>query len=453
MEFADITNGDAPPLVKVLSAEPDEIVVVVGPRVPCGRDEKKCQKSVVRYRFQRSDLTNAELAGRSVVRDVAVPSGDSYVRVEWYSDSGDANSGSDKYFDNRVWDFGAFTSPIFVQGPAPTPALRSAQAAGVTTTTQVVVVDMYGRPVSGAQVVFEDVDLTGSVTTSTVNTQTTDAAGTVAALLFDGDHLATVTKAGCTGPGNLVPVVSPAFNVPVDAPVPVVLDCKDPDRTKPSVSTLSGPLEITPSNTATFTFTASDNSGKVRTGCMLDQVDLDEFAVESCTSPITFENVGGGQHTFSVISIDPNGNASTVSSRTFFVTTQATAPPLYRARQVPQGNGNAAPNVVVERNVARGGLGDADPDGDGWAVLGETQSANERGYLEAFEVSSTGTPTIIIDLNKPPQGARCYAATVNLAKVTAGNRRISITQDPTAHPDCLPDSKSDATPVNGPVYR
>lgn len=136
---------------------------------------------------------------------------------------------------------------------------------------------------------------------------------------------------------------------------------------------------------ATFTFQASDDSGKARTGCLLDEVDVDDLAIDGCTSPVTYTGFGPGQHTFQVVGVDPNGNLSPVATRTFVVATPSTPPPLYRARQLPHGKVAAAPNIVIERNVARAGLGDADPDGDGWAELGRTQSANQRGYLDALE--------------------------------------------------------------------
>ncbi len=305
----------------------------------------------------------------------------------------------------------------------------------------------------GAQVTIRSIDLDGHSSPTSFSALATDVSGRVAPLLNEGDHYASVTRAGCGSARRPVPVQTEVFNVPVDEEVTVVLDCNDPDRTKPSVQITGGPEGVVNSSDATFTFSAADNSGVVRTGCLLDQVDLDEFALESCRSPMTYESVGGGQHTFQVVAVDPNGNLSVVATRTFFVATPNTVAPLYRARQVPQGNGSAAPNVVIERNVVRAGLNDADPDGDGWAVVGETQSANERGYLDAFEISPSGAPTVIVDYDKPPGGARCYSATADLSRVTGAKRRLVIVADPVVHPDCFPDAKSDAFPAAGPVYR
>lgn len=479
LTFDDIRNGAMPRDPKVANAVPDEVVIVVGPRTPCGRDDKKCQKNVVRTRILRGDLTEAELAERSFTREVTVPGGDSYVRVEWYSDTGDANKGNDKYFDKKVWDFGALTSPIFVERPAsaasartsaaapqgpstepgrapeqaPRAVARQTRSAAAAAATPVLVVDLYGRPLADAQVSAFAVDLAGHTSSTAFNNVRTGADGRAVLQLDDGDHFVTVTRSGCTGAGTPAAARTPVFNVPVDDPVAVLLDCKDPDTESPTVRVTGGPEGVVSSIDATFTFEASDGSGKVRTGCLLDQVDMDELAIDSCTSPMTYEGVGAGQHTFQVVAVDPNGNLSPVATRTFFVTTPVTPPPLYRARQTAQGNGAAAPNVVVERNVALAGLNDSDPDRDGWAELGRTQSANERGHLEAFELSSTGAPTIVVDYDKPPDGRWCYSATVDITRVTSAERRLIPLSDPVAHPDCFADGASDAFPAGGPLYR
>lgn len=480
LTFENITNGVAPPDPRISDAEPDEVVIVTAPRTPCGRDDKKCQKTVVRRRIPRSELSADELSSRSFSREVTVPDGDSYVRVEWYSDAGDPNGGNDKYFDEKVWDFGALTSPIYVESaPAASASLRSlaagparplepgqrpeeapvsaarqsGSAAAAPSSTAVQVLDLYGRPLPGAHVSAFAVDLAGRTTATAFNGVATGADGRVDLGLDEGDHYVTVSRRGCTDTGKLSPARTPVFNVPTDEPVTVILDCNDPDKALPSVRVTGGPEGVVSSFDATFSFEAADNSGKVRTGCMLDQVDMDELAIEACTSPITYESVGGGQHTFQVVAVDPNGNVSTVAIRTFFVETPTTPAPLYRARQVPQGNGVAAPNIVIERNVARAGLNDADPDGDGWAVLGATQGANERGYLEAFDLSPAGAPTIIVDTHKAHGDSRCYSATVDLSRVTGRARRITILADPVTSPDCYADGKSDAFPVDGPLYR
>lgn len=80
----------------------------------------------------------------------------------------------------------------------------------------------------------------------------------------------------------------------------------------------------------------------------------------------------------------------------------------------------------------------------------KTQTANERDYLDDFERSTTGAPTIIVDSNRPPGGARCYTATTDLSKVT-GSRRIFILAPALSHPSCFPDSICDAFPATWPV--
>ncbi len=62
----------------------------------------------------------------------------------------------------------------------------------------------------------------------------------------------------------------------------------------------------------------------------------------------------------------------------------STSEPLYRAR-------NVGARIVIERNVELAGLGDIDPDGDGWAVVGRTNGAGDNGVLANFFVED-GVP-------------------------------------------------------------
>lgn len=77
--------------------------------------------------------------------------------------------------------------------------------------------------------------------------------------------------------------------------------------------------------------------------------------------------------------------------------------PLYRARQQGQ-------RVLIERNVALAGLGDWDPDGDGWALVGRTNGAGDNGTLTGFFVDD-GIPYAIVFNRSNNKGDRCIQLT------------------------------------------
>lgn len=95
---------------------------------------------------------------------------------------------------------------------------------------------------------------------------------------------------------------------------------------------------------------------------------------------------------------------------------------IYRARQV-------GGNVWIERNIAEAGLGDVDGDPvDGWALVGRTNGANERGELRGF-FEQGGVPYAIVFNGKL---GRCILVTpASLDPVGPGNGRTTVVaQDP-----------------------
>ncbi len=144
---------------------------------------------------------------------------------------------------------------------------------------------------------------------------------------------------------------------------------------------------------------------------------------------------------------DAAGNVASPISATFSM------PPLYRARQVRSGNGNAVPRVYVERNVAVAGLNDYDPDGDGWALVGQTNGGQANGYLDNILIDGSGRPLVVVDFNNNT-GTRCYTATPDLTPVKSGpNRTFGRQNDPANNaPGCIANNASNATPPGGPMY-
>gem|GEM_PF-6311523 len=101
---------------------------------------------------------------------------------------------------------------------------------------------------------------------------------------------------------------------------------------------------------------------------------------------------------------------------------------LYRARQV-------GARVWIERNVEEAGLGDFDPDGNGWALVGRTNGAADNGELRDFFVEE-GVPYAIVFNRSNNQGDRCILLTPrSLDVVKKGQTRLMTTvEDPVACP-------------------
>jgi len=101
---------------------------------------------------------------------------------------------------------------------------------------------------------------------------------------------------------------------------------------------------------------------------------------------------------------------------------------LYRARQV-------GARVWIERNVAEAGLGDFDPDGNGWALVGRTNGAADNGELRDFFVEE-GVPYAIVFNRSNNKGDRCIRLIPrSLDGVKKGQTRLMTTvEDPVSCP-------------------
>jgi hypothetical protein len=85
------------------------------------------------------------------------------------------------------------------------------------------------------------------------------------------------------------------------------------DVTPPPAPTItSAPPAVTDSTSATFSFLDGDASAGF-------QCRLDSAGFSDCTSPVTYEQLAQGVHTFRVKAIDPAGNESTVTSYTWTI--------------------------------------------------------------------------------------------------------------------------------------
>lgn len=107
------------------------------------------------------------------------------------------------------------------------------------------------------------------------------------------------------------------------------------DGQNPTVSITSTPIALTLSTTANFSFSANDSlSGIKETLC-----SLDGGAFAHCTSPVAFNNLTEGVHTFRVRAIDMVGNFSETSES---FTVDLTAPVLAIHTAPPAATNNSA---------------------------------------------------------------------------------------------------------------
>jgi hypothetical protein len=82
--------------------------------------------------------------------------------------------------------------------------------------------------------------------------------------------------------------------------------CWEGDTEAPMTTITSAPDDPSHSRTATFEFEATDGAG---TGVDYFMCSLDNAEFAECTSPITYEGLAYGSHTFAVYAVDEVGNA------------------------------------------------------------------------------------------------------------------------------------------------
>ena len=332
--FDDIAAGrEGDATDEVLQSEvPDEIRVKVAPVAACGVVLKRCNEQVV-------DLgpfvpTATDIANGYVTVNVPVPTGTArgYVRAEAFYDTGSPNTTYDAKLKRKVpatgqakWDFGAFTSPIFIQRSAPAVAAASPQARAAFVANSPVsavtidVIDLYGSPVPGITVNLEPIDPNGSITGQPLTSLTVGNGQAVFATLSGGDWVPTASGGGCD-----VASAEP-FTAPITEPVTILLDCYRVDDQRPTV-TVTGPGSLTASGGAEFALSATDNLVGVRVVCMLDEVDADDFAFVPCDSVVGYLDLVPGRHVFQAFAIDVAGNFSDIKTVTFFVEPPGSAP-------------------------------------------------------------------------------------------------------------------------------
>ncbi len=108
----------------------------------------------------------------------------------------------------------------------------------------------------------------------------------------------------------------------------------------------------------------------------------------------------------------------------------------YRARNGDPQRGEQAARVYVERNVSLAQLGDYDPDGDGWALVGRTNGDGDNGLLANFWMELT-TPLVSI---RHPQKDCLTLKPVSREKVVKGQTRL-LREYYRGSPTCRPEPR------------
>src|SRR5207248_205034 len=113
---------------------------------------------------------------------------------------------------------------------------------------------------------------------------------------------------------------SQPFAVVVDNVVLSTDSTTSTDTIPPDTSITAGPSGTVTSDSATFSFTATEAGSSF-------QCRLDGAAFSQCTSPTSYSGLAGGSHTFDVRAIDPAGNVDpTPATRTWTVAVTAGTP-------------------------------------------------------------------------------------------------------------------------------
>lgn len=95
------------------------------------------------------------------------------------------------------------------------------------------------------------------------------------------------------------------------------------DLTAPVLAITSAPAAMSASNSAAFTFAATDAGGS---SGLSYECSLDNAVYANCTSPLNLSSLSGGTHSFSVKAKDGAGNVSAISTHAWAIST--TAPTL-----------------------------------------------------------------------------------------------------------------------------
>ena len=111
----------------------------------------------------------------------------------------------------------------------------------------------------------------------------------------------------------------------------------------PAPNITSAPPNVTASTSATFSFTDGD-----ATAVFLCRLDAESFS--ACASPITYDGLSEGSHTFRVKARDPAGNESPAASYTWFIDLTNPVVTIDPASEPPDPTNETSVNFVFSSN-------------------------------------------------------------------------------------------------------
>jgi hypothetical protein len=141
----------------------------------------------------------------------------------------------------------------------------------------------------------------------------------------------------------------------------------------------------------------------------------DDQGGATCPESVALDTTTTGRKFVTVTATDTAGNA-TSATESYLV--KPIAVQLYRVRNGDSARGEIAMRIFLERNTALSGLGDYDPDGDGWALVARTNGDGDNGLIARFSIDPMFVTT------RHAQKGCLQLAPVSIAVVKKGQTRL-----------------------------
>lgn len=203
---------------------------------------------------------------------------------------------------------------------------RGSLTLGATDTTAPLVTVSFPAPPANQNGWFNAVDAANGIVGSVTANETTTGGSNITTIDCTGATVGTISGTGTTQASGSLTVINEGSNVvsctAIDgannngaAPGSINTATIKIDKTLPDTVITSQPAN--PSGaTVTFAFTGSDGTGS---GVVGFECKLDAGSFVSCSSPITYNNLPNGSHTFTVRAIDAAGNIDATAIYTWTV--------------------------------------------------------------------------------------------------------------------------------------
>ncbi len=230
------------------------------------------------------------------------------------------------------------------------------------------------------------------------------------------------------------------------------------DTTPPTVQ-VATPAIINVGDSVSASVTCNDPGGAA--SCP-STVDLVTQSAGDFFGTVTASDTAGNQtlETFWYTVSNPIVTITTTTTTTTTSTTTTTTPAptttvvpasTFRARNGVAGSGEIVDRIFVERSVS---VGEYDPDGDGWVLVGRTNGDGDNGVLARFWVEG-GVPMVA---SRHPQKGCLQSTPQSLDPVKKGQTRLlrEVARDTALCRSASPESDVDGDGIADnvqPVYR